>query len=377
MNDDTYQTAYAAGETALRTGSTSEALVCFERALALAGDAPERAEVLAQMGRAYTNLGQHDQAAAALDEAVQAAQDSPAALARVRMHAGVVSWLRGDLQAARAYLEDAQSDFKRLGLLRDRAIALGNLGSVLAAIGEYQRAIAAIKQTIELQESLSDLPRVIINCSNLGEVYADLGDLDAARAYLQRAYSLAELIDKAALTIEPLRLLGRAVAAEGEPEEALVLMTRALELGERFQRTDLMAQALASLGELHLKCERMPEAEQIAGRLLALSGPVPRHRAEAQLILGHAWLARGEGARALETLQAGLLDAQASMSEMLVLRYHAALAQVVDRPEIARIHRRIAVELAEQIADALDDKDLQRAFRATPLVRVIGTPAAA
>ena len=364
----TYHSEFEAGETALRVGSVDEARAHFTKARELAGSEAELAEALGQLGRAYSLAGEYTEAEGVLREAFQHAAGTPAVEARTRMHMGVVRWLSGDLEAARRYLEQAQAEFKRLGLVHDRSITLGNLGAVAFGLGDYQHAIRIFEEAIELQESLNDLRRVIINLSNLGECYVDLGAGEQARARLERALTLADLIDAPILTAEALRNLSRIEAEDGRLDEALAQVQRACELSATYQRSDLHAQALYTLSEIRLLRGEMDEAEQVGRALLAEAGSVNTHAASANLILGRCALARHDP-QALAMLEQGLLEAQASFSKILILRFHAALGGVVDHPAIAQVHRRIALELTDQLAESLQDKALQQSFRHSSLVR--------
>lgn len=366
-----YQSAVAAGDAALRTGSVEEARACFERAVAAAGDDGEAAEALCRLGRAYGSLGRYAEAESALQEALRRAAGQPATLAHTRFQLGTVRWMRGEMKTARAFLEEAQTDFKRLGLVRDRASALNSLGLVLLAMGAYQRAIDAFDESSRLCEGLGFLVGVIISCSNLGECYYDLNAIARAREMFQYCLDLAAQHDTQAVAAAPLCNLGRAQAEAGELDQALVTIGRGIALADEYQREYLHTQGLFVLGEVRLLREEVAEAERAGRELAERAGEVSSHRAEARLLLGRCHLARGKSLEALAALQEGLLDAQASFSTMLILRFHAALGQIVDHPAIAQVHRRIARELADQITDTLDDKALQQFFRDSPLVRSI------
>jgi ATP/maltotriose-dependent transcriptional regulator MalT len=366
-----FHAALDAGGQALRISSLDEARAYFEHALAVASNNGERAEALSRLGRAHAMLGDFDAAEVSLREALQRADGFPAAMARARFEMGTTRWLRGDMKTARPFLEQAQADFRKLGQVRDRSAALGNLAVVLMLMGEYQRAVDAFKECITLDESLNDLSSVVIDCSNLGEIHVDLGALDEAEALCQRALSLAALIDAPPLTIDGQRNLARIAAQRGELDQALALAQAALELAEHYQRADLRRQSLATPAEVRLARGEVAAAEALACELRDQARDAATDRAQAGLLLGRCQLASGDGTGALLTLEQGLLDAQATFYTLLILRYHAALGQVVDHPAIAQVHRRIAAELAAQVADGLTDKHLQEQFRASPLYRSI------
>jgi tetratricopeptide (TPR) repeat protein len=370
MNPTTFRETLDAGARLMREGSITEAYARFEHAVELAASPAERAEALSRLGRARATLGDFAGADQALRDALKLAEGQPPALARARLEMGTVRWMQGELKTARGFLEDAHNDFKRLGLVRDRAQALGNLAVVLLLMGEYQRTIDAFRELITLDESLNDLSGVGISASNLGECYFDLGALDRAEEMFHRAINLAELINAQPVKADPLRNLARIQVERGDLNGALELVQESLALTETYQRVHLRRQALVTLGEVRLARGELAEARQAAEALLA-GNSGNTDRAQAHLLLGRCALAAGDATAALLTLEQGLLDAQASFYTMLILRYHAALGQIVEHAAIAHVHRRIALELAEQLADSLTDKSLQQTFLSSPLVRSV------
>ncbi len=367
----TYESELEAGKLAMQTGLTEEARQHFERAAGLAHDDAQAGEALARLGRAYATLGNYLEAERILREALQRAGNSPVALAQARMQMGTVRWLQGEMKTARAFLEQAQADFKKLGLASERTNALTNLGLVLKNMGEYQRAIDAFQESIQLGEALNDLHGMIADINNLGECYYDLGAMEQAERLFRDGLARAKQLDAEALAIDSLRNLGRLQAEIGFPDEGRAVIEQALDLAVKYQRQYLRMQAMASLAEVWLMQGDVSKARALADELFKLAGNAANYRARATLILGRCSLAEGDGTRALVTLQEGLLDAQKAFTAMLILRLHASLSQVEDHPAIAQVHRRIARELAEQIADSLSDKGLQQAFRNSALAKSI------
>ncbi len=370
--ESTFESCLAAGRQSLRAGRTEEGCAQLKRALELAHDDVQASEALARLAVAYAQQGKYSEAEPMIAEALQRAGKSPAAAARALTQMGVVRWVQGELRTARAFLEQAQAEFKRLGMTADRANALTNLGLVLKGMGQYQRAIDAYSEAVRLSEALGESLAVVVGLNNLGECYLDLGAYEQAESLFRRALDVAAPLDVLAHTVDLQRNLGRVRAECGALEEGAAAIEHALALGREYQRTYLCAQALASLADVRLAEGDVERAQAAAEELLALDPTVPTSRARARLALGRCALAHGEGGMGLLILQEGLLDAQKAMNEMLVLRYHAALSQVVDHPAIAQVHRRIARELAEQFADGLTDKALQATFRASALFRSIG-----
>ncbi len=364
-----FQTLLQAGITAVREGDTHEALALLQQAQSLAADDSQWAEASCMIGRCYGTLGRYAEAEIVLRDALQRAAGSPGILALGKMQMGVVRWQAAQLDEAKAYLEDAEQSFKRLGDTRSRATALGNLGIVFHALGEYQQAINAERVSLELSESLNNLASVAIQSSNLGECHRDLGDPMRAQDLHQRAITLAELLHAEGLQADSWRNLGMDLAEQGELDAGLEAIERALALSETYHHLDIYLQSLSSLAGLRLQRGEIEQARALAEELLQRSSDVPNRRAEARLVIGRCQLAAGRDSEAVATLEQGLVDAQRSAGKMLVLRLHAALGGIASMSGIADVHRGIARESAQQIAGSLTDKALRDCFLASPLIR--------
>ncbi len=368
-SEPTYRSLRSAGIRALHAGAAEQARIALEQACELAAGPAEHTAVLAPLAQAHAMMGQYAEAERLLAEADACAAGSPGAVARVRMHRGAVCWQHGDIGSARNLLEQAQVEFKRLGMVHARATALGYLATVLLWMGEYQPAIDHIQEALALQESLDDPVRMVVDQGNLADCLCDLGAYEQAEVLLERALAASEHLGLPALSIDLLRLLGCVRASRGCYPESIAFIRRALCIAEQSKEKDLHAQALASLADTQLASGDVTAAITSAGAMMALAGDVPYHRANALLILGRCHLVRGEGEAAVNDLQAGLLAAYEGSNKLFILRFHAALSQVVSQPAVAQVHRRMARELTDQIADTLQDKALRATFLHSPLVR--------
>lgn len=364
-----FRTLIQAGTTAVRQGDIHEALGLFQQAAALAGDDGQAAEAGCMIGRCYGHLGQYGEAETALRNALQLAAPFPAVFAQAKVQMGVVRWQAGQLDEARIYLEEAESAFKRLGDTRNQANALGNLGMVLHSLGRYQLAIDAMRRALELCESLNNLALVAIQCGNLGECYRDLGDAARAQDLHQRAITLAELLGSEGLQADAWHNLGMDLAALGELDAAVEAIERSMAIAQTYHHLDNYVQSLGALAQVRLQRGEYDEARRLATQLIETAADVALRRAIGQLVIGRCQIACGDAAQGIATLDQGLLDAQQSFSQMLVLRFHAALAGAVTHPGLTEIHRAIARDAARAIADDLTDKSLREVFLASPLVR--------
>ncbi len=366
-----YEQALDRGYTALREGDSAEAITLFQRAADLGQNDAQIADALALLGRAYGTVGQFDRAEDMLQNALRRAANDPGSLARVKMQMGIVRYQTGQYDAATYFLEEAEQEFERLDARRDRCIALGNIGTVRLTRGDYQQAIDALRTAVDLSEPLGDLTAVTVHLSNMGETYFELGDPAGAQELHERAIRLSELLGSESLQADQLRNLGMDIAAQGRVDEGRALVERSMTLAQNSHQEDTVRQCQVSLAEVQLMMGEYDAAQSLAQRLLSAVGDSPVYRAQAQLIIGRCQLARHQPQRAQLTLESALVDAQVTAHKLLVLRLHAALAQVDTHPAVAAIHRRIAAETASQIAASLTDGDLREKFMQSALYKSV------
>ncbi len=369
---ESYQSTMERGKQVRDEGNVANALQIFERAASLASNDGEKAEALCMMGRCHGAMGDFGSAEIALNDALRLAAKTPLILARVKLQVGTVRSLQGQLDSAKQFLSQAANELKQHGDQSMRQRALGNLGLVLLGRGEYQEAISAYKSALEVAESLNDWFLVGIDLDNMGECYQDLGDLETARQLHERALSVAREHDTGPYAqIDATRNLGVDLLRLGELDQAMDAINQALDMARTYNQKDLVLQSMISLGELYLAQGKCDKAEALAQKLVEESAGVPMRLAATRLLLGQCLLARNDSMRAMALLEAGVIDAQASYSKIWILRLHAALSQIVSHPAIADVHRRIAAELVQQIADSLHDKALRLKFEQSPLARSV------
>ncbi|MBB5207044.1 CHAT domain-containing tetratricopeptide repeat protein [Chiayiivirga flava] len=116
-----------------------------------------------------------------------------AAAVRLRSNIGGIHELRGDAAAARAAYQDAiDSAGDEAELAGPRALAVGNLGALLADLGEKQRAIELLGESMESFRAQDDPTNESRLLGVLAFQYIQLGRHDTAEALLSRGLTLCE-----------------------------------------------------------------------------------------------------------------------------------------------------------------------------------------
>jgi tetratricopeptide (TPR) repeat protein len=186
-------------------GRLADALTHHEEALAIyreLGDARGETNELANLGATALSLGDLDRAEAALS-ASQAMAPAVYVKARVSARVGLaeVHLARGDLDAARHWVELGLQDARETGFARYEGLARRVLGEIALAEDDAAGAISELEAAASLHQRIEAADLVARDQRLLGVASARSGDHDAAdRAWAEAARVYAELDDEDALT---------------------------------------------------------------------------------------------------------------------------------------------------------------------------------
>jgi ATP/maltotriose-dependent transcriptional regulator MalT len=134
---------------------------------------------------------------------------------------GVVAFFRGDLDAARAYHQEALALRDQAGDTRGKASSLNNLGQVARFAGDPTTARAWMEQGLALRRQLGDCWGVAGSRVNLAAVHADVGDLAAARTHLREAVAGFHAVGDPLGVCECLEVGAELAQAEGRLADAV------------------------------------------------------------------------------------------------------------------------------------------------------------
>jgi serine/threonine protein kinase/tetratricopeptide (TPR) repeat protein len=271
--------AYSMGITAGRTKGDSEAVPFMKRAIELD---PNFAIAYVGLGINYSNLGQASLAAEYARKAYDL-RDRVSDRERFRISAFYFQYVTGEMdQAIDAYELWAKT------YPRDM-VPHGNLGSLYASIGQYDKAIAETEIAQRLQPSITDY-------ANLASNYISVGRLKDARQTLEEAQrnhfdglfirgGLYELAFLAGDTAEMDRQVAWAAGRPGEEDQMLNSHADTMAYyGRMAKARDLARQAADSAVRA--------DAKETAAQWLAF-------QAEREAEVGNAAVARQGVARAL------------------------------------------------------------------------------
>ena len=113
-----------------------------------------------------------------------------AARAEVLFALGSILRNQGELEAARALLQESLTIQRVLGDPSGQALVLSELGRVVRAVGEYDSAWVMLEESRALYEQLGNHRRMTRQLNGLGALARMRGDLDRAQEWCERSLSL-------------------------------------------------------------------------------------------------------------------------------------------------------------------------------------------
>jgi tetratricopeptide (TPR) repeat protein len=278
------------------------------------------AEVLRMQAVLARSLGENEEAVLLFDRALALCGEDRAGLllrATVLNNKGSALWQMSRLREAIEANGEALVIYRKLRVVRLEAKVLNSVGTIFSTLGEYEEALSHYKRALRIDQELGNRAAVAVELANLGGLYVDVGDADKAEPYLSKALALAAEVQDPATQTDATITLGQAHLRRGDFARA----RRAFEKGHalavqgknRYQEIrGLVYQAMTLL-----LSEESPE------RALALAREATELAGRARILIGQLYglLAQGMALRALGRTAEGAEQAQQAVA--LLERSHA------------------------------------------------------
>jgi tetratricopeptide (TPR) repeat protein/TolB-like protein/tRNA A-37 threonylcarbamoyl transferase component Bud32 len=263
-----------------------------------------RAQLLT--GTAARNLGDHDKAAAAFEEARRlfAGAGDRAGVARAVNSLGIVAWQRGDdlggREPARRLYEEALAAFRDIGDRRGAAQSLNNIAILLWQQGDLAGAKEIYGKVLAVYRETGNRRGLASSLSNLGMVQRAEGDLAAARRTHEEALNLRRAIGERQGEAVSLNNLAQVLSDEGDLTGARDLYGKAIGLFQEIGNQGSAADALMNLGEVDWERGEIESARHSFEAALAIKRKAADRAGTATALagLGDVHLDRGDLAAA-------------------------------------------------------------------------------
>ncbi|MCA9242546.1 MAG: tetratricopeptide repeat protein [Phycisphaerales bacterium] len=277
----------------------------YEKALALGEKAVEEdaqfGEAIGFMGVCCTRMGRYEEATRHNDR--QRALAEVAGDTRLRVESlanlGSMHYFRGDHEAAAAALQQAARIAEAEGLESELALIRNNLGFALMQIGRRDEAKQAFMAAIDTHKAHGAVVSLIGPYNGVGHVLQAQGRYDEARMYFRKALALAQESEDVVNTGVAFMNLGQCALMRDRLADAKHELAVALNLLEGTTFWNGLARVYEYMADLNLKLENDREAARCAQRRIELA---ERHANRS--MLSEAWRQKAEALRRMGEEQA-------------------------------------------------------------------------
>jgi tetratricopeptide (TPR) repeat protein len=299
------------------------------------GDERRLGRVSSGLANTLWITGDHAAAIAAASRALEIGQrlNDPAIYTTAILRLGAIHHTTGEYDKAVAYLRDGME--LTGGERRRERFGMAGLGSVLARfwlartlaeLGEFSEALAVAQEGLDINLSTDNVASLPIAHATVGYPHLCRGEFAEALAPLTRAVEVSETAEVLNSQSIIIGLLGLQGARSGRPAEAVALLERATSLAK--QRVELfnLVPLKVWLGEAYLAAGDPERARQHAQASLEVARAQPQRGTE-------AWAWRLLGEVAVEESPPDIPGAETAYREAL-----ARASGLGMRPLVAHCH---------------------------------------
>ena len=363
-----------AGDRARERFANDEAIEFYRRAMRLleAGDAPERLQILQNMGDILYARGRTEDARVQYGQMLRHAWLFDNQVRAGVAHVGLARTARtvGSYELAMQHLREANALFRRCQSTHGVAQTLDDIGSIHRVQGEYNAALEFHRQALSLRRALKDKGGVALSLAHIGGVCYDRGEFPEALKRIREALHLHRDIDDLLGTVASLCDYAKMFHDGGSSERALQLLREAHQLAVKAGDRHGEARTLSRMGECHgalgrkeraIECLR--EAAELAKGLgsRVLVSECCQRLASVYMEMGDARSAQEYGALALSV-------GESIGSKVHVGAAHRVLAEVLllESGERAANHAQVKghfVQAVSALTSVENPLELGRCFR--------------
>lgn len=233
-----------------------QALVCSQQALAVVEVIGYKQAIVKNaivLGTIQMDQGNTVLALATYQTALETAKSLGYMQGIINCHIclGALGILQGKLDEAERWLKIARLQAEEAGLQDLVALVAGKQGVVFVHRGDYEAAIAAYQQAIQLWRLLSNQAELSLNLGNLGNIYLRLGEYERALDYFERALTAVQQVGARQVVANMTLRLGNVYKRVGNYERAIACFEQSLQTYQGLQHKRGMANSLGWLGVMH------------------------------------------------------------------------------------------------------------------------------
>jgi tetratricopeptide (TPR) repeat protein len=252
-------------------------------------------------------------------------------------------WQMGRSAESLVILEDAIKEFSSAGESRYADNLSGNVGLLLATLGDYRAALPRFRQAMEFAVARNNDSFLARQLCNIGVAELRLGNYPAAVDNLTRALDVTRSVDDQLCECRVLDGLGTTFWRMGKDTDARACYEQALDVARQTHNRGDECKVLSHLGVLLVASERFDEALAHHRQAIELASEIGSREVTlaANNDMAAALLAAGRAAEAVTCLRQVIGSATAADSRYELARAHNGLADALfaaGDPVTARVH---------------------------------------
>jgi len=266
--------------------------------------------VLANLGNAYSALGDAKKAIDYFEQALKIAREIGDRRGEGNRlgNLGLAYRALGDAKKTIDYFEQGLKIAREIGDIRHEGVGLGNLGTEYYILGETKKAIEYYEQGLKIAREIGDIRNEGVCLGNLGNVYSDLGDAKKAIDYYEQGLKIAREIGDRRGEEAWLVNLGNAYRALGDAKKAIDYYEQGLKIAREIGDRRGEGNRLGNLGTEYRALGDAKKAIDYYKQALKIAREIgDRRREEAWLAnLGNAYRALGDAKKAIDYYEQAL-----------------------------------------------------------------------
>lgn len=222
-------------------------------------------------------------------------------IADVWLNNGILLCEEGNLEEGTRLFEQALQYYEAHGEKEAASLALLNIGVVMKMLGEYDKALAYIKQSTAIEEALQQKSQLVVRYYNLADLYLEMKMNDMAYEFCRKTLSVAGEIGSKPFVAECDLLIGKYYYLEGQGSEAAQYLQLAGDSARARSDLPLLTEVLLWHSRNKILQNEVQKAIDMAGEAesLAVELKLLQRKKEAALILSEAYEKAGNAGLAL------------------------------------------------------------------------------
>ncbi|GEM_PF-2164512 len=270
---DIYIAHIKLGNSLLNMGSYENAKKEFRKAEVLCDDPRE---VLIHHANVNIRTGEFSKAESELMEYIEWAKDDPKKLVNAYKTLSILYSTESKLDKAMKYLQKALSTAKALGMKKETADIMHNMGVVHYLTGNNSQALEKVLQVMEIRESIGDMDGYLKAANLLGLIYWSIGNAHESEKYFKIAGKYARLMGRRDAYATALADIGMIKYYLKKSEESTEYLKKALEIFREIDnamgKMESLLYMISALLDTEYSKNReirdlLQEAESLANRL--------------------------------------------------------------------------------------------------------------